>query len=412
MSTENTNTPDIIKTDDCELIYLNGALHSLTSPAIKYNDGREEWWKNGQRHRDGDLPAVLMFDCKEWWKDGERHRDNGEPAVLKWREEYRYHGRRETNINQVIVKEWWVHNQLVKRESCSNNKIEYFNRGKLHREDGPAVESPTRTEWWKDGQKHREGDLPAIEVSATGYQEWWKNNKRHRDGDLPAVVGQDGTHQEYWKDGRMHRDGGKPAMILSGNYNYSEVYYVNGQKHRLRSEGPAVVARNDGISEYWENGRYLFNSTIFNKLKHVFSLRQYFKEQRQLKKLKIDEEYTPVLREPIADAKGDLFYLRKNDTEAWAITRNEAKSWFEFAKQHNRPVQNHYTTMELTQWEQKCVQYYLGAMSSTNSSEKLYHPVDACEIMYPTDPWLFEGIAGRNRHRVFIGNNGQIFDNI
>ena len=44
--------------------------------------------------------------------------------------------------------------------------------GKLHREDGPAVESSTGTkEWWLHGKRHRE-DGPAIEW-ADGAKNWF-----------------------------------------------------------------------------------------------------------------------------------------------------------------------------------------------------------------------------------------------
>ena len=48
----------------------------------------------------------------------------------------------------------------------------WFLNGKLHREDGPAVESSTGTkEWWLHGKRHRE-DGPAIEC-ADGAKNWF-----------------------------------------------------------------------------------------------------------------------------------------------------------------------------------------------------------------------------------------------
>ncbi len=54
-------------------------------------------------------------------------------------------------------------------------------------------------EYWKDGKRHRDGDLPALEW-ASGSKEYWKDGKRHRDGDLPALEWASG-YKEYWKDG-------------------------------------------------------------------------------------------------------------------------------------------------------------------------------------------------------------------
>ena len=47
--------------------------------------------------------------------------------------------------------------------------------GKLHREDGPAIEYPDGTKvWWLNDKLHRE-DGPAYE-HADGHKEWWIND--------------------------------------------------------------------------------------------------------------------------------------------------------------------------------------------------------------------------------------------
>jgi hypothetical protein len=56
------------------------------------------------------------------------------------------------------------------------NKLWYNSDGKLHREDGPAVEYPTGyKEWIFNGMLHCE-DGPAVEWS-DGSKEWWLNSK-------------------------------------------------------------------------------------------------------------------------------------------------------------------------------------------------------------------------------------------
>ena len=51
---------------------------------------------------------------------------------------------------------------------------EWYLNGKLHREDGPAIEElDGHKEWWISGKLHRE-DGPAIE-RPDGSEEWWKN---------------------------------------------------------------------------------------------------------------------------------------------------------------------------------------------------------------------------------------------
>ena len=50
--------------------------------------------------------------------------------------------------------------------------------GKLHREDGPAVECIDGLKsWWINGKRHRE-DGPAIEW-ANGYKEWYLNGREY-----------------------------------------------------------------------------------------------------------------------------------------------------------------------------------------------------------------------------------------
>jgi hypothetical protein len=132
---------------------------------IVWSNGRKEWYRNGELHRE-DGPAIVFVDgSKEWWKNGQRHREDG-PAVIR----------------SDGIREWW-------------------RDGKLHREDGPAVVTTNgRQEWWKNGKPHRE-DGPAV-ITTDRRQEWLKNGKLHKE-DGPAVVYPDGT-QEWWKNGERY----------------------------------------------------------------------------------------------------------------------------------------------------------------------------------------------------------------
>ena len=70
----------------------------------------------------------------------------------------------------------------------------WYLNGKRHREDGPAVIWPDRSQsWYLDGNLHRE-DGPAI-VYAGGSQFWYLNGKFHREGG-PAIVYADGS--QFW----------------------------------------------------------------------------------------------------------------------------------------------------------------------------------------------------------------------
>jgi len=61
--------------------------------------------------------------------------------------------------------------------TSSNGDKEWYLDGKLHREDGPAVERANgHKEWYLNGYLHRE-DGPAFEY-VNGYKAWWLNNEK------------------------------------------------------------------------------------------------------------------------------------------------------------------------------------------------------------------------------------------
>ncbi len=68
-----------------------------------------------------------------------------------------------------------------------------------------------RTEWYLNGKLHRE-DGPAIEY-ANGYKEWWVNDKRHRT-DGPAV---EWGNKAWWVNGQRHRIDGPAIEFFTGN---------------------------------------------------------------------------------------------------------------------------------------------------------------------------------------------------
>ena len=60
---------------------------------------------------------------------------------------------------------------------------EWYLNGKLHREDGPAIEYANGSKaWWLNGKLHRE-DGPAIE-RASGNKTWFLNNIRYSEPDF------------------------------------------------------------------------------------------------------------------------------------------------------------------------------------------------------------------------------------
>ena len=76
-----------------------------------------------------------------------------------------------------------------------NGTQEWYQKDKLHREDGPAIIGPDGTqEWYQNGELHRE-DGPAI-IRPDGTQSWWQDGNRHRN-DGPAFIYPDGTQEWY-----------------------------------------------------------------------------------------------------------------------------------------------------------------------------------------------------------------------
>ena len=77
----------------------------------------------------------------------------------------------------------------------ANGSKDWYLNGKLHREDGPAVEWANGTKEWRlNGKRHRE-DGPASEW-ANGNKVWWLNGELHRE-DGPACEYADGS-KEWW----------------------------------------------------------------------------------------------------------------------------------------------------------------------------------------------------------------------
>lgn len=82
----------------------------------------------------------------------------------------------------------------------NDGSIMWLKGGVFHREDGPAYETSSKSEWHQNGQLHRIGG-PAIEYKDGGHQEWWVHGRPHRT-DGPAKTNGYGD-TEYWKNGEL-----------------------------------------------------------------------------------------------------------------------------------------------------------------------------------------------------------------
>ncbi len=131
-------------------------LHRLGGPAVIWENGTQEWYKNGKPHREGDRPAVVHADNTQYWyKNGKPHRGGDKPAVI--------------------------------------------------------LPDGTR-KWCTHGMLHRDGDKPAV-ICSNGDRFWYRHGKRHRYNDLPAVILADGT-QQWYKNGELSRENGKPVYVI------------------------------------------------------------------------------------------------------------------------------------------------------------------------------------------------------
>ena len=95
-------------------------------------------------------------------------------------------------------------------------------KGQLHRDSGPAVESPHYEQWCQNGICHRE-DGPAREW-ASGTKWWYVEGKLHRlDG--PAMESANGT-KLWFLNGRLHREDGPACEWANG----TKSWYLHGKK--------------------------------------------------------------------------------------------------------------------------------------------------------------------------------------
>ena len=159
----------------------------------------------GPRRGDSVIGPISRSDASQCWhRDGRLHREDG-PAVQR-----------------------------------PDGTLEWYLEGCRHRVGGPAIERPDGTrEWYRDGRLHRESG-PAIEDS-DGYKRWFL------DGMLIRAERPDGTDRWY-RDGRAHREDGPATMLPDG----TRMWCRDGRLHR--QDGPAIEAP-DGTGMWWSRGR-------------------------------------------------------------------------------------------------------------------------------------------------------------
>ena len=88
--------------------------------------------------------------------------------------------------------------------------------------DGPITDAYGTKRWRKDGKLHRE-DGPAVEWD-NGSEEWYINDIRHRlDGPAVTYMNQPNATKYWFVDGKKHRVDG-PAVVWA---NGDKEWYIN-----------------------------------------------------------------------------------------------------------------------------------------------------------------------------------------
>ena len=188
---------------------------------------------------------------QHWYQNGKLHRLDG-PAVIG------------KNYN-----EWYQNGELHRLDGPASIIVDnrtrkyiersWFQNGKLHRLDGPAIITEYKHEWYQNGKLHRL-DGPAIELS-DGTKMWFVNDQKHRlDG--PAEIDCFGVEMWY-QNGELHRLDG-PAITYPDE---SEEWYVDGVRHRIN--GPAVIM--NGKEKWYINGVSINTNTVSEYTKSSIS---------------------------------------------------------------------------------------------------------------------------------------------
>lgn len=223
------NDSYLLISNDCKYYVRFKVLHRIDGPAVKYDNGEEEWWYLGKLHRENGPAVEYSNGKKEWWQNGKPHREDG-PAT------------------EMIGAKHWLKN------------------GEYHRDNGPAIIYEDSEEWYQNGVLHRDNG-PAIIVIEIGKKEWWKNGLRHRD-DGPAFI-INNRHESWYHNGKHHRVN-KPACI---SYNdegkiVGECWIYKGKLHRL--DGPAIKYNNKDIYQKDHDDFLFLYTENETKMKNFF----------------------------------------------------------------------------------------------------------------------------------------------
>lgn len=207
MNEKNVNIVYVNNTGVTEDVFDDGAIRKVLL------DGSIVWTKNGNFHRDNDLPAkVLSSGVKEWWVSGKRHRDAKDEKGLTLPAIERPNG----------TKEWFKQHQRHRDDKDENGLTL------------PAVISEMKIKVQKGGKSFYKTFVS---------KQWWANDKLHRDDKATGVPSIDGnvdfdlliSESAKKFDDTFVKGATLPAIIFfdpNKKFELKLIWYKNGKKHR------------------------------------------------------------------------------------------------------------------------------------------------------------------------------------
>jgi hypothetical protein len=235
--------------------YKNGRIHRVDGPAIEYPDGKKYWWLNDIEYpSEEEWKAALAKEkvTESKFTSSKKSRGiiyiDGKPEPLIGDLE-NYEGRnisRDPKEGPAICwddedEEYWVNNKKVHVIYSTGNAY-WYKDGKIHREDGPAVElTDCSNKWYINGKLHRV-DGPAVEETNPRAKKWYLNGKLHRE-DGPAIDLFSGR-KEWYIHGKRHREDGPAIEYPSGK----KAWWLNNKKYS-EEDWKKEVAKLKNITE-------------------------------------------------------------------------------------------------------------------------------------------------------------------
>jgi len=119
-----------------------------------------------------------------------------------------------------------------------NESLSYYKEGKLHREDGPAIEHLNgKKEWWVNGELHRE-EGPAVEYPNGDKIYYLKGKEIHYSNLLSLIrdenlmfVGVENGYAKFLNEKNIQET---PVKFFIDKVKESIKIILNGRKHYLK----------------------------------------------------------------------------------------------------------------------------------------------------------------------------------